>query len=97
MGWYGSTRARRAKEDRSFTVLDRAVAPQGSAVPRIADAQGGAGRKAECRLDGAHREPALRRPPAPYAAQPTTIVAVGGGDVAAHVSSIVVGVPHPSD
>ena len=60
--------ARSADRDRSLTVRDRVVATWGSAVPRIADAHGGAGCRTGCRLDGAHREYACSQRPTPYAA-----------------------------
>lgn len=65
----GSGRARRVEGDRSFTRSVGAAREPTSSVRRIADARIGAGRGTECRLEGAHRESALRRPPASYAAQ----------------------------
>jgi hypothetical protein len=49
----GSTRARRAKEDRSFAVCGCTVAALWSAVPHIADTHGGTGCRVGCRLDSA--------------------------------------------
>lgn len=69
-GGYGSIRARRAKEDRSFAARGRALEPRWSADPHIADTHGGTGCRAGGRLDGAGPTYAQRRWPAPYAAQP---------------------------
>lgn len=65
----GASRACRTHKVRSFPARDCPVAPRVSPVPLIADTYGGTRRKCGCRLDGAHREFARKRRPAPYAAK----------------------------
>lgn len=85
----GSIRALRAWEDRSFAVRGPSIAARWSAFPRIADAHGGASGRTGCRLVGADRPFARRRPPAPHAAERS--LALAGTCEASHpVSSIPV-------